>query len=262
MLHYVSRNTDYHEIGMLYKSKRQYNDAAAWFERGIRFRPHDVRNFTSLAWSYKERGNIEDAIEWFKKAMKIDSDDGSIYRGLGEISMERNNVDEAIGYFKKGALCKYYFEDNLKRLLEISIAHEQQNEIRAFVAMISKKQHYQMLPDTLITADNPMSLIDTWMKRDVEAMVNLCIKKNSAVMLQTYPRKSRCNAIITEVAKNKKTLFMDNENKFDALLASGGTKRDYFMADGHPTAVGYLQMAKHIYAAMVENNIVVPAADN
>jgi len=105
--------TAYHELGMIYQERGQYDEAEAWYRKALEIRErrglerdaasdyHQLGNICLL------RGQYDAAEEWYRKAVEIrerlglERDAASDYHQLGIVEQLRGRYDEAERWYRK-----------------------------------------------------------------------------------------------------------------------------------------------------------------
>ncbi len=83
------------------------------------------------------------------------------------------------------------------------------------------------------------------LRRDLRAMAQAARDAGAAVVLMGYPTPTKqASPILEELAAELDVPFVDQQARFDALLAQGHPLAELFVLDGHCTSEGYRQMAE------------------
>jgi lysophospholipase L1-like esterase len=99
--------------------------------------------------------------------------------------------------------------------------------------------------------DRQQALLDEVLRRDLRAMVEASRRAGAEVVLMGYPTPTKQASPALEAAAAELGLpFVDQQARFDALLAQGRPLAELFVLDGHCTSEGYRVMAEALLPAV------------
>lgn len=94
------RHIDYCGRGWTYKARGNYEEAARWFQQGIKVNPRSGC-YVGLATICQERGDFDAAVRWLKQGIMFDPANSEIHVALGWAYRQHGDNDKAIASFKE-----------------------------------------------------------------------------------------------------------------------------------------------------------------
>lgn len=88
-------------MGLLLNDKRDYQKAAAHYQRATELMPHNTDNWCNLGNLYNAATEFEDALNCFQKALEIDPNKNLALAGMAGTLKNLGKLDESIQYQKR-----------------------------------------------------------------------------------------------------------------------------------------------------------------
>jgi lysophospholipase L1-like esterase len=106
--------------------------------------------------------------------------------------------------------------------------------------------------------------LKTWVKHDIEEMIQRAKARGIKVILQTYPyydkgdhyeNLSYINEVLREIPEKVPVVFIDHERIFDRMFTKGEIREEYFdSAQVHCNEKGYKAMAENVYCGLLTHH--------
>lgn len=218
----------YGMAGMIYRERKQYDEAVSWYEKGIEIDPAQFRNYEGIGMSFLEQNRLKEALHWFRKGFeyaRYDSLYELSYSGIAETFQRLGDYRGAVEFFEKETQRQPLVDDYMH-----SLAGD-------YLLIFQTKKRG--------------AKIHGWIRSDVEKVIELCRQYKTRVVLQNYPAEPMIEHIYRKVARRYDLPFVDHHATFKKFIKKDGVRDpDYFVPDGHPNARGYGIMAKNLFKVL------------
>lgn len=146
----LDESVNYYNVGITYEALNEKDLAKAFYEKGLKINPKDIRSLNNLAIIAKNNGDIPKYIEYLNKAIEINPNDAEAYSQFGDYYRSKKDYQMAENYYKKAARLDSSFLYNHYNLgllyLEIN---EKQKAQKCFEECLKIKEDFKPVIDAL-----------------------------------------------------------------------------------------------------------------
>jgi lysophospholipase L1-like esterase len=156
----------------------------------------------------------------------------------------------------------FYLRYNLYQIYQLQSKYTAQevlallNRTKEEFPQMDKSTRFNKFYDMIANWDKLDEMVNQKRKQTWDQIVTMCRERNIEMLLQNYPSDYKsANGMIDWVAKTYDIPLVDNHGLFDKLAAENGRQR-YLEDDDHCSPEGYEAMAKAVFAAIAEHNLL------
>jgi lysophospholipase L1-like esterase len=269
---------NYFYIGLYNYRMQNIEEAKKWFEMGIRIDPYYGNNYILLNYCYTYYSNdLYAGIKWLEEKIRREPNNPVWKEMIAENYYKTGNKDEAMKWLQASRnvdsnTMKIRYsavnqaEQNLleKRATDIDIRFKEigKNPLGAALGFMYFQE--DISKDKIVSGNKKFVL--SWIKGDLEKIVQICRKNNVELLLQCYAVKpednfwtriaGEVNLVVRDVANEYSVPTVDNEEIFKSL---GARQKEYFTPyanDAHPNEKGYGLMAQNIYDKILSEKLL------
>lgn len=269
---------NYFYIGLYNYRMQNIEEAKKWFEMGINIDPNFGNNYILLNYCYTYYSNdLNAGIKWLEEKIRLEPNNPVWKEMIAENYYKTGNKDEAMKWLQESQRV----DSNTLKIRYSAVKQSEQNllekratDIDARFKEIGKNplgaalgfMYFQedISKDKIVSGNKKYVL--SWIKGDLEKIVQICRKNNVQLLLQCYAVKpednfwtriaAEVNGVVRDVAEEYSVPAVDNEEIFNSL---GIKEKEYFTPypnDAHPNEKGYGLMAQNIYNKMISEKMI------
>ncbi len=214
----------YNIAATIYRESKQYDKAVEWYKKGIERDPGEFRNYEGIGWTFHQQDRMTEAHAWFLKGFehaRYETLYAQCYDGITETFRILRDFNGGVKFYEKEIKREPLVDDFIHRLAG------------DYLYMFKNKRHRKA--------------VNSWIRSDVEQIIDLCEKYNAKVILQNYPAQPTIEPIYREIARYRNVPYVDHQSTFTPYIDKDENRDpNFFVPDGHPNEKGYRLMAQNI----------------
>ena len=244
-----THSSNYWGMGYANHGLRRHEVAERWYRKCSEINPRDPNSFFGIGQLHYDKMIFGDRREaWFRRGIKADPRFGANYCKLGDSLMMRKHPDHegALALLKRGIELAPDYLNCYEALLAYYHDHGDKQEMEVLLRRLSKRSRVAESYLAVLSAHGPQAEILSWIKADLNRIVDLIEASGARVVFQLYPNKSPANRIIAEVALDRQLPLVKQLEIFARVAPDARDRKRLFLPDNHCSDEGNRLVAQNL----------------